>query len=167
MRILLVELIIIIALYTDLRYRKIPNVLTFFGIASGIVINIPNGSMDSVLGLVLVMAAFIPVYIMGAVAAGDVKVLMAIGVLTGYKFTIEVLLFTIACNLIITAVVLVKKKRLKNTLQLTYNELKYRLLIFFGSKKAAVLEKPSIEANTQIPYMPAIAIGVNMAYILF
>lgn len=166
MKILLVELIILIALYTDLKYHKIPNILTFSGMLAGILVNINGNLTDSLLGLTLVLVGYIPVYIMGAVAAGDVKLLMAVGLIMGYKFIFAAVIFIVICNLAGTAVILARKKRLFEVLGQTYNEIRYRLLMLISNRKKDMLDKPGIEARTVLPYMPAVFCGINMAVVL-
>lgn len=166
MKILLVEAIVFIALYTDLKFHKIPNLLTFPAMLAGFLLNIPNNWVDSILGLTLVLAAFIPVYIMGAAAAGDVKVLMAVGLTMGYRFMLTAILFIIFFNLIITAIILAKKKKLGYVLRFTYTELKYRFLFFLGYRRKVLVEKPDIKPEVFIPYMPAVAIGINLGLLI-
>ena len=166
MKIIIVELLVLVTLYTDLKYHRIPNLLTFIGMLVGILINLPNNFRDSLLGFFIIFVGYIPVYIMGAVAAGDVKLLMAVGLIMGYKFTFITVLITVLCNLIVTVFVLMKKKRLGKILKYTLDEVKYRLLILV-SKKRFLLEKPSIEAKIRIPYMPAIAVGINVTLLIW
>ena len=166
MKIIIVELLVLAALYTDLKHHRIPNILTFFGMLIGILVNMSSSLMDSLLGFFIVFVGYIPVYIMGAVAAGDVKLLMAVGLIMGYEFTFITVLITVICNLIVTVFVLMKQNRLKKILKYTLDEIKYRLLIMV-SKKRFLLEKPSIEAKTRIPYMPAIAVGINLTLLIW
>jgi prepilin peptidase CpaA len=74
------------ALY-DLRFQKIPNLLTFptMGVAIvyyGITIG-GKGILISTSGLLLGMALFITPYLMGGMGAGDVKLMGAVGAVLG------------------------------------------------------------------------------------
>ncbi len=132
----------------------------------GVLINIPGEWISSISGIALVLFIYIPIYIMGAVAAGDVKVLMAVGAIMGHKLVLLGILFIIVFNLIITMIILARKGKLREVLIHTYNEIKYRALVFILLKRKIVLDKPSIKAETFIPYMPSVAIGINAAIII-
>jgi prepilin peptidase CpaA len=88
--------ILAVAVGTDLRSRRIPNLLTF-GVMLGALLLLPllallRGGVDAVppalLGALLgIAAAFVPGFLLwnlgGAMRAGDVKLLMALGALIG------------------------------------------------------------------------------------
>ena len=77
------------ASFTDLKTRKIPNKLTFSAMLLGLVLNLVffglKGLAGSFLGILMGFAAFI-LFAIGALKAGDVKLYMAIGALTGWRF---------------------------------------------------------------------------------
>ena len=74
---------------TDLKTRKIPNKLTFPVMVLGLIFNLLFGGLTglimSFLGILMGFAAFI-LFAIGALKAGDVKLYMAIGALTGWRF---------------------------------------------------------------------------------
>jgi len=88
--------VLAVAVYTDLRTQKIPNVLTFGGMALALVVHpllafFQVGAdaafpafLNSLLGI---LAAFVPGFLFwnlgGALKAGDAKLLMAIGAILG------------------------------------------------------------------------------------
>ena len=83
---------VVTIIYTDWRFRRIPNVLTFsamalglaFGVAEGIPGNLfARGLADHVAGLVIGFAVAYPFYAAGGLKAGDGKYLMAVGALRG------------------------------------------------------------------------------------
>ena len=74
-------------IYNDVRYRRIPNLLVLSALVAGLTINILFGGLhglgNSLLGL---GAAFIPMlllHIFGAMGAGDVKLMGAVGSILG------------------------------------------------------------------------------------
>lgn len=85
-----------VAVYTDIRTQKIPNVLTFGGMALALVVHpllalLQHGAdamfpafLTSVLGI---LVAFVPGFLFwnlgGALKAGDAKLLMAVGAILG------------------------------------------------------------------------------------
>ena len=77
------------ASFTDLKTRKIPNKLTFSAMLAGLACNLVlfgfKGLTGSFLGILMGFAAFI-FFAIGALKAGDVKLYMAIGAFTGWRF---------------------------------------------------------------------------------
>lgn len=77
----------LIACVTDLRHRRIPNVLTFAAAAlafvfHGTVGGLP-GMMSAALGWLAGVALFLPFFLLGGMGGGDVKLLAALGAWLG------------------------------------------------------------------------------------
>lgn len=77
----------LVACATDLRSRRIPNVLTFgaalAAVAFGAVTGGVSGAGMAVAGWVVGLALFLPVYLLRGMGAGDVKLLAALGAWAG------------------------------------------------------------------------------------
>jgi prepilin peptidase CpaA len=75
--------LLLAAFYTDVRRGIIPNRLTFsflfLGIAGQFALGGPHLAWQALLAIVAGFALYIPLYAFGAVNAGDVKLLMALG----------------------------------------------------------------------------------------
>lgn len=87
-----------VACVTDLRSRRIPNVLTFGTAAAAIVFHAVAGGMDGFLGAVAGWFAgaalfFLP-FALGGMGAGDVKLLAALGAWLGPSMTVWLALYT-------------------------------------------------------------------------
>ena len=87
MKLVLLVPLAAIVIYHDVRYRRIPNMLVLSALIAGLTINILFGGLhglgNSLLGL---GAAFIPMlmlHIFGAMGAGDVKLMGAVGSILG------------------------------------------------------------------------------------
>jgi prepilin peptidase CpaA len=76
-----------LAAQSDCASRRIPNVLTFGTIAAGLLLGLVIGGVDglvaALLGTAIGFAILLLPYAAGAVGAGDVKALMALGALLG------------------------------------------------------------------------------------
>jgi prepilin peptidase CpaA len=83
---------VVAVVYTDWRYRRIPNAFTYpvmlAGLVLGAIEGLPGevfaqGFLDHVAGLVVGFLIAYPFYAMGGLKAGDGKYLMAVGALRG------------------------------------------------------------------------------------
>ena len=91
---MLVVLFVVVT-YTDGRFLRIPNVLTYptmvIGLVFGVLEAFPgalfvNGFLDHLVAIVLAFAVSYPFYAAGGLKAGDAKLLMAIGAVRGTTF---------------------------------------------------------------------------------
>ena len=87
--------LLLIVIYTDWRWLRIPNVVTYpamlVGLVLGVVEGFPgslfvNGFIDHLLALIIAFALSYPFYAAGGLKAGDAKLLMAIGAVRGSSF---------------------------------------------------------------------------------
>jgi len=82
---------------TDLRRARIPNVLTFGAVAAAVLFHLlaPQGSGASFVfaGLVAGLLVFFPFFALGAMGAGDVKLMAALGAWIGWAPTVQVALY--------------------------------------------------------------------------
>ena len=136
----------------DLRSRRIPNWLTFGSLAIIFPLNIFNlgihGFVSSLLGLFAGLALLFIPYIIGGMGAGDVKLLGALGAITGYKGAIIIFFYTAVCGLLISII------------WLLFNPSRLKFLITTGQ----IL--PALDKNQKIPYGIAILLG-TILYIMF
>lgn len=84
---LLLAAILVTASLIDLRTQRIPNALSLGGAGLGVALGFLIGGMPGVFaalgGLAVGFAAFLPVYALGGLGAGDVKLMAAAGSLLG------------------------------------------------------------------------------------
>lgn len=106
------------ALYTDLSRLKVPNVLTFGGMALGLVANAATGApLVGVVGIVVAFALMFPGWRLGrTLRAGDAKLLMAIGAFYGGGEALRIGLLTYLLALPYGLGILVVRGRLGNLL---------------------------------------------------
>lgn len=160
--------IVVISVYTDLKERKIYNLVVLPAMLAGLIINTifygVDGLMFSLKGLGAgIGLLFIP-FAMGGIGAGDVKLMGAIGSLTGTLFVARAFLATGLIGGIISVVVLVKQKRLLTTLK----NLWFCIYIFIGTvfRVNTLKDLDNAEDNEAIPYGLAIGIGTFLAYLV-
>jgi prepilin peptidase CpaA len=72
---------------SDLRWRRIPNALTFAGAGAAVSFHLLAGGLPafglSLVGLVVGLAIFFPIFALGGIGAGDVKLLACLGAWLG------------------------------------------------------------------------------------
>lgn len=99
---------------TDLKCRKIYNKLTLPAAAAGIGLNGALagiwGLKNSLLGLAL-GTSFMALWLMGTLKAGDVKLYMAVGALTGWKFCGYAMIYSVLLGGIAAAWLVISQKR--------------------------------------------------------
>jgi prepilin peptidase CpaA len=87
--ILLLSAILVVAAVQDLRFQKIPNLLTYPTMAIGLACHGMTSGLDGLLfsagGLALGIGIFILPYFMGGMGAGDAKLMGAAGAVLGLK----------------------------------------------------------------------------------
>lgn len=91
--------LLITAIYTDLRWSRIPNWLTFSAIGIGIITQAwiagAPGALFSLAGLGVGMGLFVLPYACRAVGAGDVKLMAAVGSIIGPLGALSVALLSV------------------------------------------------------------------------
>jgi prepilin peptidase CpaA len=79
--------IALVASVVDLRSRRIPNALTFGATVVGLVVAAATGGLSGIgtglAGWTVAMALWLPIYALGGMGAGDVKLMAAIGMWIG------------------------------------------------------------------------------------
>jgi prepilin peptidase CpaA len=89
-------ILLTVALYTDIKYQRLPNYLTFSGMAVGIFYHVifGNGFLFSVKGLVLGTALLFIPYFLGGMGAGDAKLMGAVGAFLGAEGVFKAFILT-------------------------------------------------------------------------
>ncbi len=146
-----VAAILLVALITDLSRQRVPNTLTFGGIALGLAWSVLSGDLSTLfVSLKGVMAAFCVMFpgwlLGGAIRAGDAKLLMAVGAFYGatFSFCAGVLLYVLALPFCLA--VLIYKGRLAGFWSRTVKSMNG------GSEEELSL--------TVVPFVPVVATSV-------
>src|SRR5688572_9208500 len=142
------------AVFTDLRIRKISNKLTYpvmlFGLLANLAIGGWEGIQQASVGWLAGLGIMLIPFLLGAMGAGDVKLMAAIGAVKGPEFVLLATLYACVAGGLLAIYYLIKEKRVTNTFR----------YIAFGWIWAL---KGSAPKGGAIPYAPAIAAGVVLA----
>jgi prepilin peptidase CpaA len=99
----------LISCITDLRTRRIPNVLTFGGGIAGLVAHLmldgASGALTAAGGWLTGLAIFLPFFALGGMGGGDVKLLAALGAWLGSHETLYLALYSAAAGGLLAVVV--------------------------------------------------------------
>jgi prepilin peptidase CpaA len=116
---ILLGILVAIAATCDIRYRRIPNWLVLAGIIVGVSWNVSvsgwSGLGRSAAGLGLGFVLYFPLYLIRARGAGDVKLLAAVGAITGPGNCFWIFLLTAILGGVIALIVLVFSGRVRKT----------------------------------------------------
>ncbi|MCL7746732.1 A24 family peptidase [Halalkalibacter alkaliphilus] len=132
MTLIILFLAMAISLFTDIKNRKILNIVTLPAMLLGLILNTINygweGLLLSFLGLLIGFGLLVIPYALGGMAAGDVKLLMAIGALQGPAFVFGSFLYTAIFGGIMALIILVMKKELLSSLKRIFVTLQLKTL---------------------------------------
>jgi prepilin peptidase CpaA len=163
---------IIVCAYTDIARGKIYNSCTFTAIILGLGINYILGGVietgwpganlaGSLAGMAAVGLLFLWPYLKGGIAAGDIKLMLAVAAIGGMKeyFTFYALLYSSMTGALMAIALLIWKGKLLTGLKST---LKHT----FSIKQAKLPDKNGEAATSTltIPYGCAIAIGTVISW---
>jgi len=150
--------VILIAVYTDCRWRTIKNVVTFPGIILGLLLHTLGqgwaGLVFSGVGLLAGVGLMLIPFTLGQMGAGDVKLMGALGSLLGGYEILNVFLYTTVAGGFLALGYAFYHKDILHTFKKVW--LLMKCLVLFRSPEAGmILFKKSIP----MPYGLAIGIG--------
>ena len=96
---LLLSAMLVIAVQSDLRHRRIPNVLSLFGIIAALALHCQSDGLHGLAaglgGAAVGFLCFVPFYLLRGMGAGDVKLLAAVGAILGPQGAVLAALFSL------------------------------------------------------------------------
>ena len=145
--------LVTIAVYTELKEKRIPNSLTLLGMLAGLAVGyLPGGitGRSSVAGLAMGFGLLFIFYVFGGIGGGDVKLMGAVGALLGYPLILPVIFYTAIIGGFMAILLLIWK-----------DEFWHGCRRFFSlcRRKTEVSVAPTPTEPLTIPYGVAIAIG--------
>ncbi len=100
----ILTVILVLSTITDVKEHRIPNILSLGGVLIGIIVLTSTqgfaGLFSSLQGMALGLVLFLPFYLLRGMAAGDVKLMAAVGAFIGPSLTLA----AAAATLIVGAV---------------------------------------------------------------
>ncbi|WP_454876778.1 A24 family peptidase [Pseudomonas farris] len=149
-----------VAVVSDLLRHRIPNMLVLLGIALGLAGQTYSGGLsglgDSLLGMLICFGLFLPMYAVGGMAAGDVKLMAMVGTFLGFHFALWAAMFSLLAGGVCGFLIVLVRGQLIQTVG------RYWLIL----KAQSYLAPASDEvAGKPFPYSIAILIGtLNSVY---
>jgi prepilin peptidase CpaA len=160
---LLLLVMVVVAAGTDLAARRIPNRLLLAGMLSAFGLHLCGAAPASAVaggigGALTGLLLFLPLYCVRGMAAGDVKLLAAVGAFSTPGEVMHVAVWAVCAGGVMALAVVVAKRRLRDAVA-NLASLGRPLLMRIVGMPAVVepLRAPSVGA---IPYGLAIACGV-------
>ena len=149
-----------LACVTDLRTRRIPNVLTSSAVAGAVLFHLATGGWQaagwSIVGLFVGALLFLPMFALRGMGAGDVKLLAAVGAWLGPGQVAIVALATSLVGGVMAVVVALAYGYLRKALTNIYLLLAHWRVMGVSPLPAVTLERAS---GPRLAYAFPIAIG--------
>jgi prepilin peptidase CpaA len=143
--------LLVLASASDLRDRRIPNLVTLPAVAAGLLLNGVffgfDGLRESGQGFGLGLAMLFGLFVLRWMGAGDVKLMAAVGAIKGPEFVFYACLWSAVFGAVFAIAGLIRSRKLGIALQHLYYS---RLMPQPGG---------SFVSAWRVPYGPAIALG--------
>ena len=157
---IIIVCLLIAAMVFDVRYLKIPNIITFPAMLTGVVYHTLSGGGAGLLfslgGLATGLAVLLILFLMGAMGAGDAKLMGAIGALSGTHAVVNAALFTMVSGGIYTLIlILFRYSACKEVLP----RILFQLNHFMRTRKLAEISLKNRPNEPKLCYAVAIATG--------
>ena len=153
-------LLALIACWTDLRSRRIPNWLTVPGFLAGVVVNAVLGGLGglktSLLGALVGLGLLLPFVLLRSLGAGDWKLAGALGAFVGPSLLVDLLLLSVFVAGVMAAALVVYKGRVRQTLR-NIGHILVSLVTFRLPGPRVSLDNPQ---SLKVPYGVALSLSV-------
>jgi prepilin peptidase CpaA len=144
----------------DLRTRRIPNWITFPAMLVGLVLHGAldgvHGLLSAVLGGVVIFAIMLIIVAMRGMGMGDLKLLLAIGILAGMQRCLWVMFFTVIINGVIAIVLALRRGLLGTAAINTFKILRHAVVRPFTPHPELNLDNAAVY---RFPFGVAVGLG--------
>jgi prepilin peptidase CpaA len=155
-------LLLAIAVVFDVKSHRIPNWLVFSGALIGLAYHAFSshgmGAIASIQGLAVGLAAFMPLYLLRAMGAGDVKLMAMVGAYLGPMSTFGAVITVFIAGGVLALAAAIRNKalpRLYENLRFIMADMSIKMMVGGG---AAQIDAVPVSAG-KLPYAIAIAAG--------
>ncbi|MFC4799981.1 prepilin peptidase [Neobacillus sp. GCM10023253] len=155
---IILVIILLISLYTDVKNRKILNIITLPSILIGFIYHFATQGFEGFLfsgkGFLTGLGLLIIPYLLGGMGAGDVKLLAAIGALMGTSFVFYSFIYIGLIGGLIALVLLIRNKGLVDLIKSFFYT-----IAFFRSNLGSMFISKDKPSRISFPYGIAIVLG--------
>lgn len=172
-------LLLFAVVWEDVRFHRIPNAFVFWGAGLGILLNVfmpeglgfankflPGGAgfLIAIEGLAVGLVVMLPMYLLRAMGAGDVKLMAMVGAFLGVNDALGAILATFLAGGILSLAYAWKIGVLRRTLQ------NIRFILYSNAVRISGGRVPTLEdapeSAAKFPYAVAIAMG-TLGYLIW
>ena len=147
-----------VATGADVRARRIPNALTFPALLAGIALHAATGGFagagNAALGALVAGGILMPGWLMGWMAAGDVKLCAAVGAFLGYPLALMMVLLSLMAGGVLSLAVAVRHRVLGQSLWGA------AMLGAWAASRSAGSPPPPVTSGIRFPFAVAVLAGV-------
>lgn len=159
---LLLIILLVSACVSDMAERRIPNRLLIAALFGALVLHLLSGAWTDLItvylaGFVVGLILFLPLYAMGSMAAGDVKLMATVGAFTGPSLAFQISLATYCVGGILALGMVLAMGRSRQAFVNVRAVMRPILLRLCGIPQ--VNEPMPLDSVGNMPYALAIAIG--------
>jgi prepilin peptidase CpaA len=161
-------ILVVMAAIFDIRTRRIPNKLVFSGALAAIAFHTFSsygiGAVSSLEGLLAGLASLLPLYMMRAMGAGDVKLMAMVGAFLGPASALGAVITTLIAGGALAILAAIRNK----SMQRMVNNIRFMMthaIVGAATGNHVPAEMVSISAG-KLPYGIAIAIGTTAHLLL-
>ncbi|MBW4083437.1 prepilin peptidase [Paenibacillus sp. S150] len=152
------------ALFTDIRFMRIPNWITFPLLIAGLnaqgIMNGRYGVLASISGAGTGFLLLLIMHLLGAVGAGDVKLFTGIGAWAGILFTLQVIVYSVLFGAVIGWVIVLARREAGSRI---------RGMISRSAGFLLLRDSPALRKSSggllKFPFMLAVIPGFICAYL--
>jgi prepilin peptidase CpaA len=166
----ILAVMLVTASYTDVRYYKIPNWITYPGVLVGLVGHGIVGGLSgdgraevglagSALGLAVGFLPLLLVWRAGGIGGGDAKVMGAVGALMGWRFTLAAMMYGFAVAVLMSLIIMAARRVTIRTLK-RIGRFVWLLLVPGG-----VATDPATVDSPKVPFGLALCIGAGISLV--
>ena len=154
--------VLLLACAFDLRQRRIPNRLLALALIGALVLHLALAPASALLttllaGFGLGLLMFLPLYLLGGMAAGDVKLMATVGAFLGPALVFQAALATYVCGGVLALVIVLLRRRARDAFA-NAGALLHPLLLRCYGVRLAPAQTPAASVGG-MPYALAITGG--------